>query len=187
MADATLTTYRGFYEDPAISKEDIFYYFYGLLHSPAYKEQYKADLMKMLPRIPKVKDFRGFSTAGRELAELHLNYETVEPCGLEEIVKGAPDPDEYDIYRVNKMSFGARKDRSRIMYNQRITLAGIPEGAFDYQVTTHKDSQIINDPNGYCREVGDPRYILDLIKRIVTVSVETNRIGAGLPALDIVQ
>ena len=202
ITDATLADYRGFYEDSQLTKEDIFYYVYGLLHSPEYKEAYRADLMKMLPRIPKTKDFRGFSTAGRELAELHLNYETIEPYALQEIVMDTPAGDDYDLYRVNKMSFGARKDRSRIIYNQRITLAGIPDGAFDYQVngksalewiidryqvTTHKDSQITNDPNDYCREVGDPRYILDLIKRIVAVSVKTVRIVAELPPLEIIE
>ncbi|SFT44778.1 type ISP restriction/modification enzyme [Arthrobacter sp. ov118] len=202
ITDATLTAYRSFYEDPAISKEDIFYYVYGLLHSPAYKEQYRADLMKMLPRIPKVKDFWGFSKAGRALSDLHLNYETVEPYALDEIVQGEPIGDLFEFYRVNKLSFGARKDHSRITYNSRITLAGIPDEAFDYQVngksalewiidryqvTTHKDSQITNDPNDYCREVGDPRYILDLIERIVTVSVETNRIVAALPELEILE
>ncbi|WP_370279112.1 DEAD/DEAH box helicase [Pseudarthrobacter sp. NamB4] len=202
VTDMSLSTYRGFYEDAAIGKEDIFYYVYGLLHSPTYKEKYKADLMKMLPRIPKVKDFWGFSKAGRALADLHLNYETIEPYALEEIVQGEPAGDLYDFYRVRKLSFGARKDRSRIIYNSRITLAGIPDESFDYQVngksalewiidryqvTTHKDSQITNDPNDYCREVGNPRYILDLIKRIVTVSVETNKIVANLPALDIAE
>ena len=202
ITDTTRTAYRGFYEDPQISKEDIFFYVYGLLHSPTYRETYKADLMKMLPRIPKVRDFWGFSKAGRALADIHLNYETVEPYALEEIVQGEPAGDPYDFYRVRKLSFGARKDRSSIIYNQRITLAGIPDEAFDYQVngksalewiidryqvTTHKDSQITNDPNDYCREVGNPRYILDLIKRIVTVSVETNKIVANLPALEIAE
>ena len=202
ITDGTLSAYRGFYEDAAISKEDIFYYVYGLLHSPTYKETYKADLTKMLPRIPKVKDFWGFSTSGRELAELHLNYETVEPYVLEEIVKGSPSGDEYDFYRVTKLSFAARKDRSRIVYNSNITLAGIPEETFDYQIngksalewiidryqiTTHKDSQIVNDPNDYAREVGDPRYILDLIKRIVAVSVETKKITDQLPPLEIIE
>jgi predicted helicase len=103
---------------------------------------------------------------------------------------------------VNKLSFGARKDRSSIVYNPRITLAGIPDEAFDYQVngksalewildryqvTTHKDSQITNDPNDYCRETGNPRYILDLIKRLVTVSVETMKIVGQLPPLEIVE
>ncbi|MDE8670894.1 DEAD/DEAH box helicase family protein [Pseudarthrobacter sp. H3Y2-7] len=203
ITDASLSSYRGFYEDVRIGKEDIFYYVYGLLHSPKYKEEYKADLMKMLPRIPKVNSFWGFSRAGRALAELHLNYETVDPFPLEEISSGSiagVSEEAFDFYRVNKLSFGARKDRSRIVYNPRITLAGIPDEAFDYQVngksalewildryqvTTHKDSQITNDPNDYCRESGNPRYILDLIKRIVTVSVKTNEIVASLPALEI--
>lgn len=90
ITDATLATYRSFYEDVQIGKEDIFFYVYALLHSPTYKEQYKAYLMKMLPRIPKVKDFWGYGQAGRALAELHLDYETVTPYPLEEITKGAP-------------------------------------------------------------------------------------------------
>ncbi|MDQ0212151.1 DEAD/DEAH box helicase [Arthrobacter bambusae] len=202
ITDSTLSAYRGVYEDSHINKEDIFYYVYGLLHSPTYKDQYKADLMKMLPRIPRVNDFWGFSAAGRQLAALHLNYETVEPYPLEEIIQGTPAGDGYDFYRVNKLSFGARKDRSRIIYNPRITLSGIPNEAYDYQVngksalewiidryqvTTHKESQIVNDPNDYCREIGNPRYILDLVKRIVTVSVETNKIIANLPALEIAE
>jgi len=202
ITDGTLATYRGFYEEPKMAKEDIFFYVYGLLHSRDYKETYKSDLMKMLPRIPKVKDFWGFSTAGRQLAVLHLNYENVEPYPLDEIVKGEPASDDYDFYRVNKLSFGARKDRSNIIYNQGITLAGIPDDAYEYQVngksalewiidryqvTTHKDSQLTNDPNDYCREVGDPRYILDLIKRIVTVSVETMKIVEQLPPLEIIE
>ncbi|WP_226759152.1 DEAD/DEAH box helicase [Arthrobacter sp. SO3] len=202
ITDSTLAAYRTLYEDGRITKEDIFYYVYGLLHSPTYKEQYKADLMKMLPRIPKVKDFWGFSSSGRKLAELHLGYETAEPYPLEEICKGSAQGEDYEFYRITKLSFGARKDRSRIIYNARITLAGVPDEAFDYQVngksalewivdryqvTTHKDSQIINDPNDYCREVENPRYILDLIKRIVTVSVENNKIVANLPALEIAE
>ncbi|WP_237759938.1 DEAD/DEAH box helicase [Arthrobacter alpinus] len=205
ITDATLSAYRGFYEDAAATKEDIFYYVYGLLHSPTYKETYKADLMKMLPRIPKVKDFWGFSTAGRALADLHLNYETQAPADLTEVRKTEPPADaeaQYDYYRVQKLSWGARKDRSRIVFNSDITLEDIPAEVLDYQVngksaiewiidryqvTTHKDSQIVNDPNDYCREVGNPRYIIDLIKRIVTISVETNKIVAGLPALEILE
>lgn len=159
--------------------------------------------MKMLPRIPKVKNFWGFSTSGRALAEMHLKYETVAPAELTEVRKTEPPvaaEAQYDYYRVQKLSWGARKDRSRIVFNTNITLEGIPAETLDYQVngksalewiidryqvTTHKDSQIINDPNDYCREVGDPRYIIDLIKRIVTVSLETNKIVAGLPVLEI--
>ncbi|MGP5073867.1 DEAD/DEAH box helicase [Arthrobacter rhombi] len=195
ITDATLATYAGFYEDTDITKEDIFYYVYGLLHSPGYREQYGSDLMKMLPRIPKVKDFWGFSNAGRALADLHLNYERVEPYPLEEVTHGAVE-EEYEFYRVQKLSFASRKDRSKIIYNANITLVGIPDEAYEYQVngksalewiidryqvTTHKDSQITNDPNDYSREVGDPRYIVDLIERIVQVSLKTNEIVANLP------
>lgn len=211
ITDATLSAYREFYEAWSVTKEDIFYYAYGILHSPEYKDQYSADLMKMLPRIPKVTDFWGFSSAGRKLADLHLNYETVEPFALDEdwkqhgpVADGTAGMDElvYDFYRVNKLSFGSRKDRSTIVYNQNITLKGIPDEAYDYQVngksalewiidryqvTTHKDSQITNDPNDYSREVGNPRYIIDLIKRIVTVSLETNLIVADLPKLEIAE
>lgn len=158
--------------------------------------------MKMLPRIPKVKDFWGYSQAGRALAKLHLDYETVTPYPLEEITKGVPGGDEYDFYRVKKLSFGARKDHSSIIYNQFIKLGGIPDEAYDYQVngksalewiidryqvTTHKDSQITNDPNDYCREIDNPRYIVDLIKRVVTVSVETMKIVAQLPVPDVAE
>src|SRR5574337_1050222 len=89
--------------------------------------------MKMLPRIPKVKDFWGFSTAGRKLADLHLNYESVEPYPLEEITNGTVG-NEYELYQVSKLSFASRKDRSKIIYNQNVALAGIPDEAYEYQV-----------------------------------------------------
>lgn len=201
ITDATLSSYRHFYDEYKIDKEDIFFYVYGLLHSPTYKEKYKADLMKMLPRIPKSHDFWGFSKAGRALAELHLDYETADPYPLQEIATSTV-ADEYEFYEVQKLSFASRKDRSKIIYNAHISLAGIPEEAYDYQVngksalewildryqvTTHKESRIINNPNDYSRDVGNPRYIIDMIKRIVTVSVETNRIVAALPPLEIAE
>jgi predicted helicase len=202
ITDETLSLYRGFYEYPDMGKEDIFYYVYGLLHSPVYKEQYKADLSKMLPRIPKTTDFWGFSTSGRKLADLHLNYESVDPYPLEEVTNGAGG-DQYEFYRVEKLSFGSRKDRTKIIYNGNITLAGIPDEVYEYmlmgnrsalewlidryQITTHKASKISNDPNHYSREVGNSRYILDLIKKIVTVSVETNKIVSALPPLEIAE
>jgi predicted helicase len=161
----------------------------------------------MLPRIPKVSsgdDFRAFVAAGRELATLHIGYEAVEPyplLGTEEPLLGLSQGQLYDFYRVEKMRFGGRagsKDRSTIIYNSRITVSGIPDVAHEYllgsrsgiewvmeryQVKTDKASGIVNDPNDWSREVGDPRYILDLLARVVTVSVETCRIVDGLPTL----
>ena len=200
ITDSALREYRVAYGDH-VTKDNIFHYVYGLLHSTTYRSEFAADLKKMLPRIPLVRDFAGFTVAGRELAELHLNYESVKPYALEEIVtRSANEP---DLYRVKKMSFaraGKEKDRSRILYNSRITVAGIPEGAYRYtlgsrsaiewimdryQVKTDKASGIVNDPNDWATEHNEPRYILDLLKRIVTVSVETMKIVDELPPLDI--
>lgn len=201
ITDATLVSFQDVYSDQKIAKEDIFFYVYGLLHSAEYKEKYSSDLAKMLPRIPKVKDFWGFTKAGRSLSELHLNYESVQSYPLEELVETVV-ADEYEMYRVQKLAFLGRKDKTGIVYNSNITLKGIPEEALAYQVngksalewiidryqiTVHKASQIRNDPNDYSREIGNPRYIIDLIKRIVTVSLETNRIVNDLPALEIIE
>lgn len=188
-----------------MTKKDIFYYIYGLLHSPEYRERYKNELKKMLPRIPfvsSVEDFWAFSNAGRKLAELHLNYETVEPWPLEEEIKG--DPNDPTMYRISKMRFrksrDSKEDKTVIIYNDNITLSGIPLDAYKYvvngksaiewvmeryQVSQDKKSGIINDPNKWLEELDNPRYIVDLIKRIVKVSVETVRIVEELPTLNI--
>ncbi|MGH7484362.1 MAG: type ISP restriction/modification enzyme, partial [bacterium] len=207
ITDSALTDFQASY-GPSVTKDDIFFYVYGLLHSPTYRAQYAADLKKMLPRIPKVNDFLGFTNAGRKLADLHLGYEAAELYELQEVLTGTQDADEYFRYRVQKMAFdkGSRvngkvtRDRTRIVYNSSITLAGIPEDAYGYmlgsrsaiewimdryQIRTDPSSGIVNDPNNWAREHEQPRYILDLLKRIVTVSVATMRIADNLPALDI--
>jgi predicted helicase len=205
---------------PIPEKDDIFYYVYGILHSPEYRARYAADLKKMLPRIPKVKDFWGFSNAGRELADLHINYETVP--GYEGVrvtgasIGSAIEPDSTmkrlnestlttDQLRVTKMRFAGKRpnvDKSTIVYNDLITLSGIPPEAHEYmlgsrsalewiieryQVKTDKPSGIVNDPNDWGNEHGNPRYILDLLKSIVTVSVETVRIVKSLPPLEVLE
>lgn len=179
---------------PKVSKEDIFYYVYGLLHSPDYRRTFAADLKKMLPRLPLVEkpsDFWAFSKAGRALAELHLNYET-QPPHPDVIVTGA----EQDNFRVEKMRFPDKRDKTAIAYNPWITIAHIPREAYDYvvngrsavewimeryQIKTDKASGITNDPNDWAEEQGKPRYILDLILSVITVSVETMKIVKGLP------
>jgi len=204
ITDTALTEYRTAY-GPDVTNDDIFYYVYGMLHSPDYRERYAADLKRSLPRIPLVatgEDFHAFRDAGRELATLHIGYEAVEPYPLQE---SAPmDLDEWNLYRVTKMRYGGKgtaKDKSTVVYNSHVTLTGIPDEAHRYllgsrtalewvmeryQVKTDKPSGIVNDPNDWAREVGDPRYIVDLVKRVVTVSVETMRIVDGLPPLEIV-
>ena len=193
-----------------ITKDDIFFYLYGLLHSPEYRETYAADLKKMLPRIPLVEDPWPFVQAGRRLSELHLGYESVTPYPLDGLdTKPTTGEDPYGFYRVQKMAFAKVRDpetkklaadRTSVVYNSRITLSGIPEATYRYQlgsrsavewildryqVKTDKASGIVNDPNDWSREVEDPRYILDLLARIVTVSLETMAIVDNLPALAI--
>ena len=167
------------------------------MHSESYKTRFAPDLKKQLPRIPMVADFWTFSKAGHNLADLHLNYETGKMYPLKEIITGSSN------FKVNKMEFAKRadkkSDKSRIVYNGTLTLESIPPEAYRYvvngksalewimeryAVTTHKDSGIVNDPNDWCKEQGDERYIVDLIKRIVYLSVESVKIIDGLPVLE---
>jgi predicted helicase len=197
ITDVILQDFRSHYQDAKISKEDIFYYVYGVLHSPEYKTRFANDLKKMLPRIPFVQDFWAFSQAGRNLAHWHLNYETIEPYPLQEISTCLEI--DADHYRVQKMQFAKNAkqvDKSTIYYNGHITLSGIPLVAYDYivngksaiewimeryAITVDKDSGIGNNPNDWS---DNPRYILDLVKRIVRVSLETVKIVESLPALN---
>ena len=205
ITDTTLAAYRSTYGDESIAKEDIFYYIYALLHHPEYREKYAADLKKMLPRIPLVKGFWEYSRVGRALAELHLGYESVEPYPLDEVAS-SPTPEDleecFEFYRVQKLQFGPKKDKTRIKYNGHLTLKGIPEEAYEYQVNgksalgwvvdryqvkPDKDSNITNDPNDYCRAINNPRYIVDLIKRLVTVSLETQKLVGTLPRFEVLE
>ena len=184
------------------TKEDIFYYVYGILHSEDYRTAFEADLKKMLPRLPlvnKADDFWAFSKAGRELADLHLNYETVEPYKGVETVFGVGNRVDY---RVEKMRFGKKDkgtDKSVIYYNSQIAIHNIPLEAYDYvvngksaiewimeryAVTINKDSQIKNDPNDWAREHDDEKYIYSLLLSVINVSVETMKIVDNLPKLE---
>jgi predicted helicase len=198
ITDEILKDYRVTYGD-GLTKDDIFNYVYGLLHAPDYRGTFAADLKKMLPRIPRLAkaDFQAFVRAGRDLSSLHVGYESAEPYPLEEVLTG---PDTPEHYRVQKMVFGKQgkdRDRTTIIFNSRLTLTGIPVEAYDYllgsrsaiewvmeryQVKTDKASGIVNDPNDWAEEVGDPRYIVDLLKRVVTVSIETMKIVRSLPS-----
>lgn len=184
------------YEKSNLTKEDIFYYLYGILHSPDYRRLFSNDVKKMLPRIPLVKDladFWNFSKAGRKLAFLHLNYENVPPCpevGISGFDNG--------FLVVSKMRFPQKDKKDTIIYNSKITITGIPEKAFHYiingksavewimeryQITTDPDTGITNDPNDWAKEVGNPRYILDLLLSIINLSVQTVDIVESLPEL----
>jgi predicted helicase len=208
ITDEGLVHFQSAYPGEKLTKEDLFYYVYGLLHSPDYRAAYADNLGKELPRIPRVKTaqaFWAFSKAGRALADLHLNYETVEPHPVELVASGALSD---AAYRVEKMRYGKAKvdgksvdDKTTLIYNDHITLRGIPLEAYDYVVNgksaldwvverqcvkTDKDSGIINDANAWAVEtMGNPKYPLELFMRVITVSLETQKIVKSLPGLDL--
>ena len=183
---------------PRTTKEDVFYYVYGILHAKEYRERFAADLQKSLPRLPLVEDvktFRAFVSAGKKLAALHLNYESLEPHPSVIIENDTAAP------MIEQMRFGKSngvEDKSIIHFNDAIRIINIPLRAYDWQVngkspiewvmeryavTVNRDSQIRNDPNEWCKEIEQPRYILELIGRIVNVSIQTLDLIAALPPL----
>ncbi len=200
ITDESLTVFHEAYGDASITKEDIFFYVYGLLHSPEYRRRFANNLKKELPRIPLAKDFRAFEEAGRKLGELHVNYESVEPWPVEEV--GSSETPG----RTEKMAWGKVRDKETgklvkdftvLKVSDSLTLRGIPERAQEYvvngksalgwlvdryKVTTDKKSGIVNDPNLYAPD--NPRYIVDLVESVITVSLETLDIVDSLPPLN---
>lgn len=220
ITDEGLAHFQEAYPSEQIIKEDLFYYVYGILHSEDYRTRFADNLSKELPRIPRVKeatDFWAFSKAGRDLAALHLNYETVATYPvkftgkLRHTGKDFSNASSEDFY-VTKMRHPKVRcpetnksvnDLTRITYNDKITLEDIPLEAYDYVVngkpaiawvmerqgvSTHKDSGITNDANDWAIEtMGNPRYPLELLQRVITVSLETMKIVNNLPKLDLLK
>jgi predicted helicase len=195
VTESTLRRFRERYDDDSITTDDIFFYVYGALHSPAYRLRFAGELRRTLARIPLLDDFDAYATAGRDLSNLHVGYEQFEPFELDEMSTSAVK-DPATRYRVEKMRFGPSKDRTTVVYNAHLTLNGIPERAYGYevngrpaiewiidryQVRTDPDSGIANDPNVYSDE---PRYIIDLLRRIITVSLKTLAITDRLQELE---
>ncbi|EJO34851.1 methyltransferase domain protein [Acinetobacter radioresistens WC-A-157] len=205
ISDVGLQHFQTAYPSEQITKEDIFYYTYGLLHSEEYRTRYADNLTKELPRIPCVKkaeDFWAFSKAGRELAHWHLNYETVEPYKATlDMGSTAYNQLTAEDFYVEKMKFAKKGEKGTVVYNKRITIKDIPVEAYDYVVngkpalewvmerqgvSTHKDSGIVNDANDWAIEtMNNPAYPLELFLRVITVSLETMKIVKSLPKLDI--
>ncbi|QEE08868.1 N-6 DNA methylase [Bartonella kosoyi] len=208
ITDEGLDHFKTSYPNETITKDDLFYYVYGLLHSEDYRTRYAHNLCKELPRIPCVKsadDFWKFVTAGRELGHLHVNYEDVEPYPVT-FKKGNPKQTEISnpekFYYVTEMKFAGNskeKDKSTVFYNSNITITDIPLEAYEYIVNgkpalewvmgrqcvkIDKKSSIVNDANRYAVEtVGNPAYPLELFQRVITVSLETMKIVKNLPKL----
>ena len=209
ITDYALNLFTQKYPTETISREDIFHYIYGLLHSEDYRERFRANLTKELPRIPcvaSVEDYRAFRDAGERLGKLHVGYESVDrhPADIDTGGASLEGMDPETAYRVTKMRHpgtGRNKDVTTVIYNSHITVRGIPTEAWDYVVSgksalqwvmlrqcvkTHKASGIVSDANRYAIEtVGDPRYPLDLLLRVITVSLETMKIVRALPEVSV--
>ena len=190
ITDWALAQFKEHYKNANITKWDIFYYTYAFLHHPAYRERYQVNLKRDLPHLPYAPEFWEFVEAGRQLADIHVHYENQEKYQLDLI----ETPDMPLDWRVEQMKFS--KDKTEIRYNDFLTLAGIPAEAFayrlgnrsalewvvdQYRVKTDKRSGIVNDPN----RVDDETYIVDLIRKVISVSLETVGIVEGLSGLDI--
>ncbi len=206
ITDEALEHFQEAYPENTISKDDLFYYIYGILHSPDYRTKYANNLSKELPRIPRVatfEQFKAFSEAGRKLADLHVNFEK-QPRYSGVNIQMKPGAS----FHVTQMKWGkikgktgnAAKDKTRLIYNSDITIENIPLEAQEYVVNkksaldwiverccikVDKDSGIVNDFNKYGEEMRDTTYPYDLFLKVITVSVETVKIVKNLPALEI--
>ena len=188
ITDWSLKEFRDHYNDKSIGKWYIFHYIYAVLHHKAYREKYQANLKRELPRIPYAKDFWTFAKAGDRLSKIHVEYESLPEHPLDKI-----ENKELPLnYRVEKMKLS--KDKKQIIYNDFLTLDGIPNECFEYrlgnrsaldwiidqyQVKTDKRSGIVNDPN----RLDDPEYIIRLIGQVISVSIETVDIVKSFPEL----
>jgi predicted helicase len=185
ITDWALEQFRSHYSDKSITKWDIFHYVYAVLHHPLYRERYAANLKRELPRIPFAPDFRAFADIGKQLAEIHVNYEQQPEHPLERIEKPGAQLD----WRVERMKLS--KDKRSLIYNDFLTLSGIPPEVFayrlgnrsalewiidQYQVSTDKRSGITNDPN----RDDDPQYIVRLVGQVISVSMETVKLVQSL-------
>ena len=190
ITDWALAQFRAHYQNEAITKWDIFHYVYALLHHPDYRERYQVNLKRDLPHLPYAPDFWGFAKAGGRLGEIHIGYENMEEYQLALI----ETPGKPLNWRVEKMKLS--KDKAQIKYNDFLTLDGIPSKAFDYRlgnrsalewiidqyrVKTDKRSGIVNDPN----RADDPEYIVNLIGKVIAVSLKTVEIVEELPDLGV--
>jgi predicted helicase len=210
ITDEGLAHFRAAYPGETITKDDLFYYVYGLLHSEDYRSRFADNLSKQLPRIPAVTeatDFWAFVEAGRVLGDLHCNFDKVEPypVGIAQgDIRTTNIAAPANFYRVEKMKFAGKRpnvDKSTVIYNANITITGIPLAAYEYVVNgksalewvmerqcvkPDSTSGIVNDANRYALEtVGDSAYPLELFQRVITVSLETMKIVKSLPPLDI--
>ena len=207
ITDWCLEQFQSHYQNPSITKDDIWEYLYGVMHAPDWRERYKHDLQRNLPRVPFAPDFEAFRKAGRELIDLHIGYETCDEYPLECILDDRPIeadiPGSSDsgalritVLRWGRSPDGKRNDKSVLEINDRCKLVDIPAAAHEYQVSGRsplewavaslrvkhdKDSGIVDDPNGWHVWADDPYELIRHLRRLAHIGVRSSEIIAGLP------
>jgi predicted helicase len=180
-----------------VSSDDVFYYTYAILNCPEYRSTFAADLKKVIPRIPVSANFVEFAKLGRSLSDLHLSFRTLKEFQLTEKWDGKKN---FEVKKmVLKRSLG-RDSTASIIYNDSLVLSEIPEKAFEYplgskscldwlvsryQFKKDDESGIVNDPNDWLAYTGDAEYLVKLIKRIVTLSLQSTDLIQNMPPLAI--
>jgi predicted helicase len=199
ISDASLAIFRLHYADTKITKDAMFAYVYGVLHDRDYRRIYANNLKKERPRVPLAPDFWAYARTGQALMTLHLAYESADPFPIVETWRGiAGDSRHLRVETVRYGKSGKADDKTTILYNEWLTLSGIPERAQQYvingrsaldwileryRVSTDKESGIVNDANLWGEEQAKPTYILELIKSVITVSLRTIDLVDSLPGL----
>ena len=193
ITDWASNLFQDTYKDKSISKEDIFYYTYAILSSPEYIARFEQDARKSGPRIPLLDDFWTYSRIGKQLTELHVNPASAPHSSNVEIHISDSTLPEQELYRVQKMSLIRKLDSQDLVYNDHITIRGIPIDIDDfkinartplewiinqYQFSVDKDTGIESDPNNFD---SNPRYIVDLILSSISISIETLSLLKSIP------
>lgn len=196
ITDSALANFIKTYNNNTITKEDIFYYIYGLLNCKDYQSEFFDFIIKEIPRIPMVENFTEFSAIGKKLADLHINYENIAP--LDTItIKHDGNLQDADYY-VDKIKFKSKLDKTSIIYNSHITIEDIPLKAYEYivsgkspiewiidryQIRTHKESGIVNNPNSY----KGGKYIFDLLLSVMSLSIKSIDLINKLPKMQVIK
>lgn len=205
VTDWALAQFRSHYDNESITKDDIWAYLYGVMHAPDWRERYRHDLQRNLPRVPFADDFEAFRAAGRELMDLHIGYEDCPELSIECVVDGAPSVGQHDedAYRIRSgmrwgRSLGSRTDDDRTVLhvNERCSLVDIPAGCHAYTVSgrsplewavavlrvkSDKASGIVNDPNRWADWDDDPFGLIRHLRRLAYLGQRSAEIIAGLP------
>ena len=194
ILDTSLKKFQTHYGDNAITKDDIFYYVYGILHHEGYRQKYKNDLTKELPRIPFAPDFWSFANIGRQLGDLHCDYDKLEGWqDLKVEYSDEFDPDNPDHWQITNAKFEG-EDKQTLHLNQHITIRNIPPAAYDYKIAnkapieqfasemkikTYEESNIINDRNQLFAH--NPPKALLRAQQLIEVGIRTTHLLSHLP------